>query len=470
PVLSSAHVPAAEPQQRLPLDLAAWAQEMGEVGQFTSKNPSVDALAAGKALFEVLTRVRSRKSLQIPKRTICSAPLAVKPVPIPIPVATAGRPSASVGATGTAGIIGYRADWHSPSGFGEAARRMGLALEAAGLDWKPIGVPKDSIQRTALFPAKVERGLDQADVWIHHLPPDHFDFTKPGRHIGVFAWETDRLTARDIPGGRNWIEALNRMDEIWVPSQGLVKVLADSGVRSPAHWMPHPIDTAFYSPGARRPPCVLPPRFDPTWTVFLYVGTWDVRKRPDVLVRAFSRAFNARDRTLLLIKTYMTGDAEQDQHIASKWVGEHARGDAHIRALTGVYTPEQMRNLYRFVTVFVTASRGEGFCLPAVEAMSCGKPVISTGWSAFADYPGVQVPYRLEPLPAEHTFPGYAADQNWAVIDENALVEALRWAHQNRAALLTRGAEAQAWVRDHCGVALVANRLKERLAVQGGKA
>jgi glycosyltransferase involved in cell wall biosynthesis len=46
----------------------------------------------------------------------------------------------------------------------------------------------------------------------------------------------------------------------------------------------------------------------------------------------------------------------------------------------------QIRNLYACCDAWVTASRSEGFNLPALEAMACRTPVISTrtGWPAEA--------------------------------------------------------------------------------------
>ena len=50
------------------------------------------------------------------------------------------------------------------------------------------------------------------------------------------------------------------------------------------------------------------------------------------------------------------------------------------------YSPPQheLRNLYAQCDVWLTASRSEGFNLPALEAMACRTPVVSTraGWPA----------------------------------------------------------------------------------------
>ena len=53
-------------------------------------------------------------------------------------------------------------------------------------------------------------------------------------------------------------------------------------------------------------------------------------------------------------------------------------------------TQDQIRNLYSQCDVWITASRTEGFNLPAMEAMACRTPVVSTrtGWPAEAICPG----------------------------------------------------------------------------------
>src|ERR1700674_2154593 len=48
--------------------------------------------------------------------------------------------------------------------------------------------------------------------------------------------------------------------------------------------------------------------------------------------------------------------------------------------LTGLVSDSELCRLYNTCTVFVMPSLDEGFGLPAIEAMSCGRPVIvSTG-------------------------------------------------------------------------------------------
>src|SRR5690606_21368657 len=47
---------------------------------------------------------------------------------------------------------------------------------------------------------------------------------------------------------------------------------------------------------------------------------------------------------------------------------------------------ERMAQIYRQVALYLGTSRGEGFGLPALEAMACGTPVVITDTSGSRDY------------------------------------------------------------------------------------
>jgi glycosyltransferase involved in cell wall biosynthesis len=410
-VLASPLVPAA--RLRLPLDIEAWSSALLETAR-PEPCRGTSMKDAGSALLGALKEV-ARPGM---------------------------RPKAEVPS------LRIRGDWRSPSGYGHAAR----ALYRAVSDLRPSAVwaAKDAIQDPRLWSEPTELWREAAEVWVHPLPPDHIDLQLRGKHVGAFFWETDR-----VPGG--WSDVLRRLDEIWVPSRFLLDVLRESGIKTPAVHIPLPVDTDVYSPGPRRL------GIDPTWTVFLYVGTWDPRKRPDLLVRAFSRTFKASDKAILLLKGYMTGDVRRDQGLLERWIAEARQGDAHIRGIGGVRSDAEMLDLYRGASVFVTASRGEGYCLPAVQAMSCGKPVISTTWSAFADFEQIAVRHRVERVPADVGLPGYAPDQRWGVIDEDDLAEKLAWAHAQRGELLRIGEKARQWVLERASLQVVGERIAARL-------
>lgn len=431
-VLASPHVPSAGTEEKLPLDLEAW------VSRIETPLPASRRVAGSSSFRQAGERLLGalREAIEISGR----------PHPAVIPTTRGDLPRVAI-----------RGDWYSPSGFGQAGRGVFQALETAGLRPQASLVPKDRIQDRRLWRKKVSLRRDLADVWIHHVPPETMDLSLPGKHASFFFWETDRLPEESR-------EVLSGIDELWAPSSFVADVLAKSGLEVPIVQVSPPVDTDLYSPGLPGSDWVeLPPEFDPSWTVFLYVGTWDPRKRPDILVRAFTRTFSARDRALLLLKSYVTGNPEQDRKILGDWTQGSRAGDGHVQLIPGILSAREMADLFRLATAFSTASRGEGYCLPAVQAMSTGKPVIASGWSAFRDYVSIPVGYEIRSIPREVRLPGYSPDQRWAEIDEVDLGRKLRWVHEHRDEVRALGERCRNWVLENASMAVVGRRLKARL-------
>jgi glycosyltransferase involved in cell wall biosynthesis len=438
-VLSSAFVPAASKSQQIPLDISEWSIAMAASD---ATNPGKHPVAPQDAAANLIQVFRKAVSENLARYSLnsFSNPETIK--------------------------VAYRGDWHSPSGFGEAARGTLQALQQVGLNVMPEIVNKDSIQVIHLGPKNVSSRIHDADVWIHHIPPEYYDLERRGKHVGQFVWETERLPNQNAGA---WRQRLNQLDEVWVPSSFLKATLTNSGVYTPTYVVRHAIDADRYSPGPRRKPaCPFPTNFDPTWTVILFVGTWDPRKQPDVLVQAFCKAFCDQDRALLLIKSYVTGQQEKDSAILENWLAHCRSGTAHIGLMSGIISEEEMINIYRFASAFATASHGEGFCLPAVQAMSCGKPVIAAGWSAFQDFPVIDVRFDLSYVPESVRLPGYDCSQQWAQVDAVDLSTKLRWVHENRAEAAKLGVQSREWVKQNSSIHSVRRTLLERITKLAG--
>ena len=107
----------------------------------------------------------------------------------------------------------------------------------------------------------------------------------------------------------------------------------------------------------------------------LYAGGISPNKNLGLLIRAFSRS-DARSRGAQLV---LAGDYTSD-----RFKGNYAELKALVAELdvgrqvvfTGFVPDEELCRLYNTCTVFVMPSLDEGFGLPAIEAMSCGRPVI----------------------------------------------------------------------------------------------
>jgi glycosyltransferase involved in cell wall biosynthesis len=118
--------------------------------------------------------------------------------------------------------------------------------------------------------------------------------------------------------------------------------------------------------------------------LLLYVGRIAANKRIGDLVRALPliRA-QFPDTMLLLVGDTRPADyaleAEQAKALAAQL------GVAEAVIFTGSVSDADLAQLYNLADLFVTASLHEGFCIPVIEAMASGVPVVGTRTTALPE-------------------------------------------------------------------------------------
>jgi glycosyltransferase involved in cell wall biosynthesis len=136
----------------------------------------------------------------------------------------------------------------------------------------------------------------------------------------------------------------------------------------------HPVDAAFLRPG--------PPGRDlrehlgtgPA-TLLLFVGRLAPNKRAPVLVEALACLTDLTPPAHAVL-VGDTGDVYRDE--ADRCRARAAElGVADRLHVLGRLSNERLRDAYRSADVFVMPSMHEGFCVPVIEAMACGLPVVA---------------------------------------------------------------------------------------------
>lgn len=186
----------------------------------------------------------------------------------------------------------------------------------------------------------------EVDVTFSFSHPDGF-YNTDGFDVGYFPWESDAMQ-------NGWKKRMSVMDELWVTSPWLQEVAADWG-----------FDTYVYEHGVN--PIFTQPRKYPADRplTFLAMGLESYRKGSYEVLRAFNRAFGGSDQVRLIIKT-------QARNMPKNFW-------PNVEIIDWDMTLEELAHLYYSVDVFVAPTYGEGFGIPARDALCTGIPVIATG-------------------------------------------------------------------------------------------
>jgi glycosyltransferase involved in cell wall biosynthesis len=128
-------------------------------------------------------------------------------------------------------------------------------------------------------------------------------------------------------------------------------------------------------------------RFGITEDYVLNFGGFDRRKNVPLLVRAFARALPQFGRPVTLVIGGAPHSANPAMFPPVAPVAE-SLGISDRVMLTGRVSDEERRWLYQGAAACVVPSLYEGFGLPALEAMSCGVPVIAANVTSLPEVVG----------------------------------------------------------------------------------
>jgi glycosyltransferase involved in cell wall biosynthesis len=119
---------------------------------------------------------------------------------------------------------------------------------------------------------------------------------------------------------------------------------------------------------------------------FLHVGRWEPRKRQNIIVEAFARArVENPELRLVLVGAKCEYYSIYGSNLESLIQQPVADGWLQLRPNI---TNSELGSLYRGALATILAPLYEGFGLPALEAMSLGCPLVSSGTGALAEVCG----------------------------------------------------------------------------------
>ncbi len=364
-----------------------------------------------------------------------------------------------IAATGV-NLIGW---FRAALGVGESVRCMAKACDAVRLPAALVEMRLHCLNPHGddTYAARL-REAHPHPINVFHLDPPvseqidhhHGSELRQGRYnIAYWAWELPEFPDQ-------WVRQEAYFDEVWCPSD-FVRASIAAKVELPVLAMPHAIEFPFPAGDGRA-------RFGLPADRFLFLFAYDLnsyqeRKNPLAVVAAYRRAFPDEAGVALVIKT----QNPVRNAAAFARLTDAVRGLRQVTLITETLTRPDVYLLEQSCDAFVSLHRAEGFGLAVAECMYLGKPVVSTDWSATAEYlndsNGCPVRYELTALRESHG--PYQAGQRWADPD---IAHAAEWMQRLVAdpGLVARlGAAGSATIRARFSPAVVGALYRQRLAV-----
>ena len=271
-----------------------------------------------------------------------------------------------------------------------------------------------------------------ADVSYQVQLPNEWDPKLARRNIGISAFvETDRCNPA-------WIECCNKMDLVIAPSSFTKQVATTTGViGKPFHVIPEWYNHALLSKANSDKIISKDKRFNfDTKFNILMMGLLtsadsesDRKNIVNTIVWILDAFKNNKDVGIIL-KTSFGKDGVQDRTMCEEFIGQivkaHRKSEyPKIHLVHGNLSQQELAALYHHgdTKVFVSATRGEGYGLPLIDAAVAGVPIVTTGYSGqfeFLDRELVScIDYTLSDIPKNR-------------LDGHIFLEGFRWAQPSK--------------------------------------
>jgi len=228
------------------------------------------------------------------------------------------------------------------------------------------------------------------DLSVQVQLPDEWDNKIAYKNIGVSAFvETDICNPE-------WIKKCDLMSEIIVPSSFLKSVIERSGTTSRKINIVHEHFNSYIIKNSHNVKfdLNLKKKFN-----FLILGQLtgnnenNDRKNTVNMIKWFCETFADNPNVGLVLKTNMgrctIKDRKSTTLAARELVGKFRKGKYPvIELIHGNMKSEEIAEIYKHkqIKCILSATRGEGYGLPLVDAASAGMPVVATNWSGHMDF------------------------------------------------------------------------------------
>lgn len=231
-----------------------------------------------------------------------------------------------------------------------------------------------------------------------------------------------------------WVEYCNRMDAVITPSEFTKSVLVNTGLSKSKVSVVHETYPELFDKNIEKDEYINEVLDGISTTRnFLLVGQitgfneYSDRKNIFNTIKSFFNAYKDNEDVGLILKVNTGRNTKIDRNktvsIIQSVVKEIGKKDfPKIHVIHGDLTEQQLYTLFSHekVSYYLSATRGEGFGLPLIEAARLGLPIIATNWSGHLDFLKLgnftRLNYKLQEIDASR-------------VDNKIFMEGSKWAN-----------------------------------------
>mgnify|MGYP003663378132 CR=1 FL=1 len=275
------------------------------------------------------------------------------------------------------------------------------------------------------------------DLSVQVQLPDEWDHKLAHKNIGISAFvETDVCN-------KTWIDRCNLMTKVIVPSTFITKTIQRTALlTTPVAVVPEHFNSNITK--SEKCDLTLSRKFN-----FLILGqltgnTIETdRKNTMNMIKWTCETFSDNPQVGIVLKTNVGRTTLRDRSVTIetiKNVLKQVRTGLHpkVELVHGNMSSKEIAGLYNHdrIKCLLSATHGEGFGLPLIDAASAGMPIIATGWSGHMEFLEKEyissLKYTLGPIPEARVDNRiFMKGARWAYVDEKEFKKKLLDVYRN---------------------------------------
>lgn len=348
----------------------------------------------------------------------------------------------------------YIGHYKENSGWSKAAIDLISAIDSVGIDivCRNIKLTDKRFELPSRIMELEKKPLSGIDFCIQHVLPHHLVGTsKFKKNIACYIGESNTLKYN------SWLSNLRLTDEIWLPNKDLISNLNNDGVNmSNLRYIPYAFDLSKYQ--TKIDARINFGKKNNTFK-FYYIADLNERKNIESIIKCFHSEFHRYEPVSLVLKVKKFGIHPQELHTYIKNMCESIKKTLRIYPkvedyleeiiITDDMTEEQISILHNSCDCLINTTHGEGWSIPAFDAMCFGKTPIcgnEGGPKEFIKDKNSGTLVKGVRGICEHSDPAFSniftGRESWFVPDEEEIKSAMRFYYENRDSIdRTKGLE-----------------------------